>query len=78
MEKQKQWIKPRHRVVVALLRPFLALYIRVKYGITADPFPQSESRPYLIIMNHQTGFDQFFVHLIFRHPEVTWFRVYSN
>lgn len=68
MGRQTQWIKPRHRVVVSLLRPVLGPYIRWKYGIQAEPFREEGRRPYLIVMNHQTGFDQFFVSMTFRQP----------
>lgn len=68
MGKQTQWINPRHRVVVSLLRPVLGLYVRWKYGIQAEPFREEGRRPYLIVMNHQTGFDQFFVSMTFRQP----------
>ena len=66
MEKQQTWTKPHHRRVLAFLRPFLEPYIRWKYNITFDPFPGHDDRPYLVIFNHQTGFDQFFPYLVFR------------
>lgn len=66
MEKQQTWTKPRHRTVLAVLRPFLEPYIRWKYNITFDPFPEHDDRPYLVVFNHQTGFDQFFPFLVFR------------
>ena len=65
---QQTWIKPRHKVVISLLRPFLEPYVRWKYHITADPFPENADRPYLIVFNHQTGFDQFFPFLVFHQP----------
>lgn len=68
MEKQQTWIKPHHRAVLAVLRPFLEPYVRWRYNITCDPFPAHDDRPYLVIFNHQTGFDQFFPFLIFRQP----------
>ena len=68
MKKTTQWRKPRHRVVTALLRPLLGLYSRWRYNITIEPFREEGSRPYLIVMNHQTGFDQFFVAATFRQP----------
>jgi len=68
MEKQQTWTKPRHKWVFAVLRQLLNPYVRWKYHIKAEPFPQSEDRPYLIIFNHQTGFDQFFPVLVFRQP----------
>lgn len=68
MDKKKQWIKPRHQIIVDLIRPFLGLYCRIKYGIKTEPFKNQGDRPYLILMNHQTGFDQFFVGMTFRRP----------
>ena len=68
MEKSKQWMKFRHKVVTTLLRPFLTPYVRWKYRITPEPFKEQGSRPYLILMNHQTGFDQFFVGMTFNRP----------
>nr|MBQ8245050.1 1-acyl-sn-glycerol-3-phosphate acyltransferase [Oscillospiraceae bacterium] len=68
MSKTKQWMKFRHRVVTTLLRPALGLYVHWKYGITTEPFQEEGSRSYLIVMNHQTGFDQFFVGATFRQP----------
>lgn len=68
MEKQQTWTKPYHRTVLAILRPFLEPYVRWKYNITFDAFPEHNDRPYLIVFNHQTGFDQFFPFLIFRQP----------
>ena len=68
MDKKKQWIKPRHQIIVNLIRPFLGLYCRIKYGIKTEKFKDQGDRPYLILMNHQTGFDQFFVGMTFRRP----------
>jgi len=64
----KQWRQPRHRVVYALLRPLLRPYVRWHYGIQVERFREEGDRPYLIVMNHQTGFDQFFVAMAFRQP----------
>ena len=68
MKKSDRWIKFRHKVVVTLLRPTFGLYVRLKYGIKIEKFPQQGKRPYLIIMNHQTAFDQFFVGIAFPDP----------
>lgn len=68
MHKQTQWMKFRHRAAVALLLPPFGLYVRWKYGIRVEPFREQGKRPYLIVMNHQTGFDQFFVALTFHRP----------
>ena len=68
MKKDTTWIKFRHKVILRLLAPTFGLYVRWKYGITIQPFKQQGDRPYLIIMNHQTAYDQFFVSLTFHRP----------
>ena len=69
MEKKKStWTKTRHRVITALVRPVLAPYCRLRYHIHVEKFREQGNRPYLILYNHQTGFDQFFVALAFRGP----------
>ena len=68
MQQSKQWILPRHKVILTLLRPVFGLYVRWAYGIKIEKFDQQGDRPYLIIMNHQTAFDQFFVSLTFKQP----------
>ena len=65
-EKKKAWLHPRHGVVTALLKIVLIPYCRLRYGITAVPFTAQGSRPYLILFNHQTPFDQFFVGMVFK------------
>ena len=66
--KKKSWIKPRHYVVRNLLAAPLHLYCRIVYGIRIEKFRAQEKRPYLILMNHQTAFDQFFLGIAFRGP----------
>ena len=65
---KKKWSKLRHHVVTALLRWPLGLYSRLKYGIKVEKFKEQQKRPYLILLNHQTAFDQFFVGMAFRGP----------
>ena len=66
MKKDNRWTKFRHKVVVALVRPFFALVIRSKYHIQYERFREEGKRPYLVVFNHQTAADQFFVSLLFR------------
>ncbi|MBR6754956.1 MAG: 1-acyl-sn-glycerol-3-phosphate acyltransferase [Clostridia bacterium] len=66
--KNKNWIKYRHRVVRNILAPFLYAYSKIKYGIDVRPFKEQGDRAYLILMNHQTAFDQFFVAFAFKGP----------
>lgn len=68
MEKTKRWLKFRHKVVVALLRPTFGLCVRWKYKVKIEKFKDQGKRPYLIVMNHQTAYDQFFVGLTFNRP----------
>ena len=67
-KKNKKWLKFRHRVVTGALRWTLGVYSRLKYNIKIEKFKQQQKRPYLILMNHQTAFDQFFVGLAFKGP----------
>ena len=68
MERKQSWMKFRHKIVVEILRPILGTYIPLKYGIRVEKFREQGNRPYLVVMNHQTGFDQFFVSLTFNRP----------
>ena len=66
--KRKRWMKFRHKVVTALLKPLFAIFIKIKYRAECVRFPESGKRPFLILMNHQTGFDQFFIAVCFKGP----------
>ena len=65
-KKNKRWIHPRHTVVRHTLGIFFHLYCKMKYGATIKRFKEEKKRQYLVLFNHQTGFDQFFVALSFR------------
>jgi len=67
--KKKKWIKPRHSVVRNILYFSLGIYSRIKYGIKISRFKEQKKKtPYLILLNHQTPFDQFFVGMAFKGP----------
>ncbi len=66
MKAKKKWIKFRHKVVIAILRFTLAPYTRLKYRIKIDKLKNQGKRQYLILFNHQTAFDQFFVSMAFK------------
>ena len=68
MKKNTQWTRFRHKAVVFLLRWTLGVYTQLRYGITIEKFREEGKRPYLILMNHQTAFDQFFVGVTFHQP----------
>ena len=65
---EKKWLRFRHRVVRNLAYAVLWPYSRLKYGIRVEKFKEQEDRPYFILFNHQTAFDQFFVGMSFRGP----------
>ena len=69
MSKKKQpWVRRRHNILLAILRPLIGTYTKLKYGIRVEPFREENDRQYLVMMNHQTAFDQFFVSMAFRQP----------
>lgn len=67
-KKQKKWLRTRHKVVRALLSLPFGTYVRLKYRIKVENFREKTKRPYLILFNHQTGYDQFFVPMAFDRP----------
>ncbi len=66
--KAKKWMRFRHRVVRNIAFAVLTPYSKLKYRIKADKFKEQGNRPYLILYNHQTPFDQFFVGMSFKGP----------
>lgn len=66
MSTPKNWTLPRHKVIRNILAFFLYPFVVLRYGVKIGKAP--DHRQYLVIMNHQTGFDQFFVSLAFRNP----------
>ena len=63
-KKKKKWIKFRHTVVTNLLFLVIYPYSRIKYGIKIEKTADTK-RQYLVLLNHQTPFDQFFVGMSF-------------
>lgn len=64
--KKKKWIKKRHVVVTKIVSLVLKPYVRIRYGMKLEKFKQQKDTPYLILLNHQTPFDQFFVGMCFK------------
>lgn len=67
-QKKKTWMKRRHRVVRDIAYLVLHRYTVRRYGIDIEKFSAQGERAYLILMNHQTAFDQFFVGMTFKGP----------
>ncbi len=59
--KSKKWVLPRHKVVIGLLAPFIFLWARCKYHIKVEKCPALRKRQCVVLMNHQTAFDQFYI-----------------
>ncbi len=64
--KKKKWLKLRHRITRHTLGIFFRAYSRIKYGARIRSFKQEKKRQYLVLFNHTTAWDQFFVALSFR------------
>ena len=60
-KKPQPWIRPRHKVVRNILYYTLGTYCRLRYNAKVEKFKEWEDRPYCILLNHVTPFDQFFV-----------------
>ena len=71
-KRKKPWTRFRHRVFAPIIRFFIlrpAIYFRYRFFVRR--FREQGKRNYLILMNHQTAFDQFFVSMAFRGPVYT-------
>ena len=68
VKKKKKWMRPRHRVVRNLAYCILRPYMALRYGIRIERFREQGDRQYLVLFNHQTPFDQFFVGSCIRGP----------
>lgn len=62
---KKKWIHVRHKIIRVVASWFIYPICRFKYGMRVKKFKNPEKRAYLILYNHQTGFDQFFVGIAF-------------
>jgi len=63
-----KWLRPRHKIVRNLAYFVLYPYARIRYRIRIEKCRDKKPRQYLILLNHQTPFDQFFVGMSFRQP----------
>lgn len=64
-QKNQKWIRFRHRLVTRIIALVLRPYCRFKYGLKVEKFKEQGKKQYVILYNHQTAFDQFFVGLAF-------------
>ena len=61
MKNKNTWIKPWHGLVRNIAFSILEPYAKWKYHISIEKLKNPNKRPFLILMNHQTAFDQFFI-----------------
>lgn len=66
-KKTKKWTRRRHARVFAFLRVIMRPIFKLRYHFTAERCKLPPG-PYLIVSNHQTTMDQFFLSLSFRFP----------
>ncbi len=57
----QKWTSARHQWIIRLVAPVIFLWMWLKYHVKVEKCPELRKRQCLVVMNHQTGFDQFFV-----------------
>lgn len=60
-KKNKKWVLRRHAIITSLARSFFAFVVKAKTHVKVQKFDNRKGGPYLILYNHQTAYDQFFV-----------------
>lgn len=67
-KKKQKWILKRHKVVIEIARFVMKPYCRIVYGLKSPKAKDLIREPSLVLLNHVTPMDQFFVGLYFRDP----------
>ncbi len=65
-KKKNNWVKKRHTLITRIAKAVLFPIVKIKYG--AKIIKCKDKRQRIILANHQTGFDQFFVAYGYRAP----------
>lgn len=63
-KKKPKWVKKRHTLSRIILGPFVRLLCKIKYNVKIKWC--KEKRQMLVVSNHQTAYDQFFLELSFK------------
>ena len=58
-EKKEKWTRPRHQASIIFIKILFFFTFRFKYHLKCEKV--KDKRPYLILFNHQTFWDQFFI-----------------
>lgn len=70
-KKKSKWIKKRHTVLTKLVTPVFFVWAKLAYRVEINRLKKKDSRQFLILSNHQTEFDQFFIGLTF--PQAVYY-----
>ncbi len=65
-KKSKKWVRARHTFFTRIAKVVLYPFVKIKYGAKIEKLKDKRQR--IILANHQTGFDQFFVAYGYRAP----------
>jgi len=65
--KKKKWIHFRHKVITEVARVVLGAYCYLRYQLKVEKYRDGRDQ-YLILLNHQTPMDQFFLGMAFKKP----------
>ncbi len=66
--KKTKWIKKRHKLIRDVAGCVLSPFVKLKYNAKIIKYKEKKQRQYLVLYNHQTAFDQFFVGLSLKQP----------
>lgn len=64
--KKKRWVKNRHAVISKIFGWCITPFIKFKYHAKVEKCTSDKNKRYLVLYNHQTAFDQFFIGVAFR------------
>ncbi len=65
-KNKKKWVRLRHKIVRSIAYAILGPISYIRYGLRIKRMTEGRDRQYLILYNHQTPFDQFFVGMGFK------------
>ena len=67
-KKRKKWCRKRDWVTLVLIKILLWPYFFFSMGYRCEKVKLRRDRPYLILCNHETFWDPFFVNLMYNRP----------
>lgn len=67
-KKVTKWVRLRHRIIRDIAWVVFCPFLRLKYRVKIRELKGSRGKQYLLLYNHQTPMDQFFVGMTVREP----------